>query len=147
MRELWKKALLLASLGFILGIIIGLIIVAVTGYQDILGQNSIGSIVKYLLSSGILGAVNMGTTVVYSIEHWGLLRTTLTHFCISMTSVCVIGFTSGWFSVDDAVTWLILAVCIVVYFIIWLIMYLQYKREIKRMNEALKRWKSAQKDD
>lgn len=147
MSELLKKAISLASVGFFLGIMVGLAFLAANGFQYDFKQQSDNGLAVYLLSSGILGAVNMGATVVYSMERWGLLRTTLTHFCISMTSVCAVGFSIGWLRIDDAITWLILIACVVVYFIIWLIMYLKYKREIRRMNEALERWKREQKDD
>ena len=145
MRELWKKSLFLASVGFVLGVLLGLGILALEGSLGG-GEQQAGGMTLYLVSSGLLGAVNMGATVVYSMESWGLLRVTLTHFCICMASVCGVGIWIGWLSPGDPWTWIILGVCVVVYFIIWIIMYLRYKREIRKINEALERWKDAQGD-
>ena len=144
MREIFKRAAFLFALGFILGILIGLIITAATGSQN--QEQQIGSITLYLFTCGLLGAINMATTVVYSLEHWGLLRTTLTHFCISMGTLCVIGLSIGWLNIHDTVTWIILIISIIIYFIIWFIMYWRYKQKIKKINEALGRWKKSQKD-
>ena len=144
MREILKRAAFLFALGFILGILIGLIITAATGSQN--QEQQISSITLYLFTCGLLGAINMAATVVYSIEHWGLLRTTLTHFCISMGTLCIIGFSVGWLNINNTVTWFILLISIVVYFIIWFIMYWRYKQKIKKINEALGRWKKSQKD-
>lgn len=146
MRELLKKAVFLASLGFVLGVLVGLGFLAIEGVQDT-RASGIASLSLYILTSGLMGAVNTGATVIYAVERWGLLRTTLTHFCICMASICAVGFSVGWLSLDSAATWVTLAACIIVYIIIWAIMYLRHKREIRRINEALERWKDAQKDE
>ena len=41
----------------------------------------------------------------------------------------------------------VLGSCVVIYFIIWLIMYLRGKRQVRRINEALRTWKDAQGDE
>ena len=139
MRELWKKTAILASVGFALGVLLGLVILSLIGIREYQEQQGVGQLTFYLLASG--------AAVVYSFERWGLLKTTLTHFCISMASVCAVGFSVGWLRLRDARTWLTLAACVAAYFVIWIIMYLRYKREIRRINRALERWKRAQKDE
>lgn len=145
MQSIFKRAILLFALGFILGILLGFIIMGATENLN-RDQQNINDLSLYLFTCGILGAINMAATVVYSIEHWGLLRTTLTHFCISMGTLCIIGFSVGWLNIHDTVTWIILIISIIVYFIIWFIMYWRYKQKIKKINDALGRWKKTQKD-
>lgn len=145
MQSIFKRAILLFALGFILGILLGFIIMGATENLN-RDQKNINDLSLYLFTCGILGAINMAATVVYSIEHWGLLRTTLTHFCISMGTLCIIGFSVGWLNIHDTVTWIILIISIIVYFIIWFIMYWRYKQKIKKINDALGRWKKTQKD-
>ena len=147
MRDFWKKVLILAAVGFAVGFLVGLFILSFNGIREYQQQHGIGWLTLYLASSGLLGAVNMGATMVYSVERWGLLRTTLTHFTISMASLCAVGFSMGWLILRDAFTRWMLAGCIAAYFIIWLVMYLGCKRQIRKINEALGRWKRAQKDD
>ncbi|MBR0342366.1 MAG: DUF3021 family protein, partial [Oscillospiraceae bacterium] len=120
MQSIFKRAILLFALGFILGILLGFIIMGATENLN-RDQQNINDLSLYLFTCGILGAINMAATVVYSIEHWGLLRTTLTHFCISMGTLCIIGFSVGWLNIHDTVTWIILIISIIVYFIIWFI--------------------------
>ena len=140
-REFWKKTATRAIVGFALGMLVGLGIMAVGGVRAFYERHGAGRVAMYLAMSGLLGAVNVGTTTIYSLERWSILRCTLTHFAIAMTSVCAIGFSQGWFSLHDPVTLWILLGEVAAYVVIWLIMYLSYKREIRRINEALKAWK------
>ncbi|MBQ8091428.1 MAG: DUF3021 domain-containing protein [Pyramidobacter sp.] len=144
MNAFWKKTAILAAIGFILGILVGMGFLLIGGSGIYFEMNGANRTALYLALSGLLGAVNMGPMTIYSLERWGLLRCTLTHFFISMSSVCAVGFTLGWLSLRDPFTVWMLAGCVVVYFIIWLIMYLRGKRQVRRMNEALKRWKDEQ---
>ena len=144
MREFWKQTAILAVVGFILGLLVGLGFQAVHGIRAFIAQSDRGCVAQYLVLSGLLGAVNMGTATVYSLERWGILRCTLTHFVIAISSVCAVGFALGWLSLSDPVTLWMLAASVVAYFLIWLIMYRRYKRKIRRINEALNHWKAEQ---
>ena len=144
MREFWKQTAILAAIGFIAGVFVGLGFLLIGGNGIYFEINGADRTALYLVLSGLMGAVNMGAMTIYSLEHWGLLRCTLTHFIITMSSVCAVGFTLGWLSLSDSFTLWILIVCVVAYFIIWTIMYMRYKRQIRRMNAALERWKAEQ---
>lgn len=146
-REFWKKTATRAIVGFALGMLVGLGIMAVGGVRAFYERHGAGRVAMYLAMSGLLGAVNVGTTTIYSLEHWGVLRCTLTHFAIAMTTICAVGFSCGWFSIGDPLTLWILLSETVAYFIIWLVMYLRCKREIRQINEALKGWKNSQGDE
>lgn len=135
---------MLAAVGFALGALTGLVFLAVNGFGAYCAAHGPGGTALYLALSGLLGAVNMGTTAVYDREQWGLLRCTLVHFAIAMSTVCAVGFSLGWLSLREPATLWVLAGCAGVYFIIWLFMYLRYRRQIRRINEALKRWKAEQ---
>ena len=109
-----------------------------------IGECAAGALALHLAISGVVGAVNMGSTTIYTLEHWGLLRCTATHFLITMAWLCLIGFSMGWFDLREPLSLLILAACVVIYFIIWMIMYLRCKRQIRQINEALRAWKDQQ---
>ena len=148
MRGFWKQTAIRAAIGFVAGVLVGLGILAVSsGVQAFSAKNGAGQLARYLAMSGLLGAINVGTTTIYSLEHWGVLRCTLTHFAIAMTTICAVGFSCGWFSIGDPLTLWILLSETVAYFIIWLVMYLRCKREIRQINEALKGWKNSQGDE
>ena len=74
MSEFWKKAIIRASIGFVLGILVGLGFLSITGVGTYYVQKGADGLALYLALSGLLGAVGMGGTTIYSLEHWGLLR-------------------------------------------------------------------------
>ena len=88
MKGLWIRTAILAAVGFMTGLLVGLGFLAITGIREYYTQVGLGRFALYMLLSGALGAVNMGATTIYSLEEWGLLRCTLTHFLIAMTRVC-----------------------------------------------------------
>ena len=147
MREFWKRTAIRAAIGFVPGVLVGLIFLSFYGIGAYCADYGAGRLALNLVVSGLLGAVNMGSAAIYSLEHWGVLRCTLTHFVIAMTSYCAVGFALGWIDPREPATLWMLAACIVAYFIIWLIMYLISRRKVRRINESLKRWKDAQGGD
>ena len=147
MREFWKKTATMAAIGFVLGILVGLGFLLPYGIGAFYARYGAGRMALHLAMSGLLGAVNMGSSTIYSLEHWGVLRCTATHFCVAMSTMCLIGFSMGWFDLREPVTLWIMAGFVVLYFIIWLVMYLSYKRQVRRMNAALKTWKDAQDEE
>lgn len=146
MREFWKKTAMLAAIGFVMGVAAGLGILLSGGKGVRYEIGGADRTALYLLLSGLMGAVNMGATTIYSLERWGLLRCTLTHFALCMASVCAVGFSLGWLSPSDPFTLWMLAGCVAAYFVIWAVMYFRYRRKIRRMNAALRRWKGEQKN-
>lgn len=148
MREFWKKTEKLAVVGFVLGMLVGLVFLAIaTGIRAYYVKYGAGQMALFMGLSGLLGAVNVGTTTIYELERWSLLRCTLTHFVIAMGSYFAVGFALGWLSFDEPLSFIMVPACVVVYFIIWLVMYLIYKRQIRYINAALGQWKAKQRDE
>lgn len=146
MKAFWKRTAILAAIGFALGLLVGLGTLALSGIGAYRAQYGLGRVLLHIALSGALGAVSMGTASIYSLEHWGVLRCTLVHFCIAMASVCAVGFAMGWFSLDQPATLGSLAACVGVYFVVWLVMYVRGKREVRQINAALRSWKAKQEE-
>ena len=148
MRELWKKTAKLAGIGFVLGMLVGLcFLVPGPGIRAYYADHGAVGLALFMGLSGLLGAVNMGTTTIYELEKWSVLRCTLAHFAIAMSTYFAVGFTLDWLSLDEPWSFIMVPVCVVVYFIIWLIMYTRYKRQIRHINVALEQWKAKQRDE
>ena len=81
MSTVCKKAILLSLLGYAAGCMIGLFFSL--GY----GEFVLADHLTAILLGGIPGAVAMGSTVIYDIEKWSILRCTVTHFLVAMGAI------------------------------------------------------------
>ncbi len=127
-----KKAMLLGLIGYIAGCIVGLCFSLQSGSFTLAGA------LPQILLGGIPGAIAMGTAVIYDIEEWSLLRATVTHFLIVMGALLLACFVLKWFKPWSAPFWIMLAAELVGYVIVWLIMYLGYKKQVRKLNKLLK---------
>lgn len=127
------KCAFLSMLGFSLGLLIGAVMYVVAASPDRIVTG--GGLLVQLIGSGFYGAVAMGGTISYDIERWSLLRATLTHYILTFASFFVVDLILGWF---DGIGLLIAFLAFSgAYFVIWLIMYALWKREIRKINEDL----------
>lgn len=130
--------------GFLSGILIEVIICLCTSAEESLFDDRL-ELVYNLAGSGLYGAVAMGGSIVYHIERWGLLRVTITHFTITLTAFLVTNALLGWFSSDILI--IIIILFTVAYMLIWLIMFLLWKRTIRKMNRDLELLIKEDKED
>ena len=96
-----------------------------------------GTLVFYYIISFIHGAVCVGTVIIYNIETWSILRATLTHFFITLTSFYILGFLQGWLEFGSLGFFCITAGFVVAYFIIWFVNYISYKKAVNKLNEEI----------
>lgn len=145
MTNLRKKALLMSLIGFVLGIVVGICILLVTEPGSLSFGGHILTMILYYVFCGLLGALSMGTSVIYDIESWSIFRCTVTHFLI--TIVGFIAFYAGLIAIGvsslppSGISIFIIAVFVVVYFCIWLVQYLVFRHKVKKMNAKLQVWK------
>ena len=154
MTEKMKKSLILhVVIGFFAGMAVGVLIPTFSvlfGDRDFSGfmtyaplakaVGRAGAIALQLVVSGILGAVSFGGMLLYEIERWSLALATFVHFLSIMAVFTAASFGLGWFS-DSLASYFIAVSCEAVAFaIIWLIMYLRWKKTVKEMNEELKEY-------
>ena len=150
MNETKKKALWFSLLGFALGVGIGVTFHMLAGPDAYLAQGeNLLSLLLYFLLCGLYGAVNMGTSALYAIEKWSILRCTFTHFMICVGSAAVffgLLILFGWMEVPPAgIIALAGAAVVIVYLLIWLAQYISYRRKVRKMNVALRQWRARQK--
>lgn len=149
-KEIKKEVAKRASLGFMIGVFIGQTILILeslmmrdgnfypftTGLLELAGTK-IGAVVIQYFITGIIGSMFAGTSVLFEIDEWSLLRQTATHFIISSIVMYIAGFISGWFphTVRSTIIWFV--VFIVIYIIFWTSFTLYYKNKVQKINEAL----------
>ena len=144
-----KKLLIRCALGFLLGVAAMLIVPSLISgkpigsiiYTDELlartGSPTAATAVS-LLVMGLFGSLCMGCTLFYEIESWPLACATAAHYLIMALGYLI----PNWLLCWDMPPKLLLAIegfMALGFAVIWLIMYLRYKREVLELNELMKR--------
>ena len=142
-----KKTLKAAGIGFLLGIVIGNLIAFLTGNSDtggitfasaklleMAGGNAVIAMLLQSLFSGLYGAVCFAGMSFYEIERMPLAVATALHCALIVLLFIPIALLLGW--VSQIETQLIISgIQLVCFFIIWLIMYAGFKKQVKELNE------------
>ena len=144
-----KKLLIRCALGFLFGMAAMVIVPSLISgepigrviYTDELlsrtGSPAAATALS-LLVMGLFGALCMGGTLFYEIENWPLACATAAHYLIMALGYLI----PNWLLCWDMPLSLLLAIeglMALGFAVIWLIMYLRYKREVLELNELTKR--------
>ena len=151
------RAVMLGSMGFGLGVIVGPVISALSGSAGA-GDGAIHLVSDGLTAavgdplaafiiqafvSGLYGVIAVGGSAVYGIEKWSLLRCTAIHYLSVIIGLFVAGFSLRWFDPADILSVLIMIPFMTVpYIMIWLINFYSSKKQIKEINRELERYKA-----
>ena len=142
-----KKTLKAAGIGFLIGMVVGNVIAILTGNSatggvtfaspqllSMAGGNGVVAMLLQSLFSGIYGAACFAGMSFYEIERMPLAAATALHCALIVLLFIPIALFLGW--VNDIGTLLIISgTQLVGFFIIWLIMYFGYKKQIRELNE------------
>ena len=147
------KFVIFSSLGFGMGVIIGVMICAFSAtleYAD--GNlylcskelieavgNPLAAFTIQAFASGLYGILGMGGSVVFSIEKWSILKCTVIHYLAVITGFLVLAFTMRWFGDKDGLVslFITLGIMTVAYIVIWIANYLSSKSQLDQINKEL----------
>lgn len=142
-----KKILKMAGIGFLLGIVIGNLIAFLTGNSDtggvtfapqklldMAGDKAIVAMLLQSLFSGLYGAACFAGMSFYEIERMPLAAATALHCALIILLFVPISLCLGWVSKIETLL-MISGIQLVCFFIIWLIMYAGFKKQVKELNE------------
>ena len=133
-----------ASIGFALGVLLTILfclaaVLSGNVSEDVSIREYLLELIVQMLSGGLMGIIGNGGAVIYEIDRWSIVRMTVTHFVLTFLTFLVIGFLNGWleprfslFNTIMIISW------ITVYFLIWMIQYLIYKKEVDQINRGVK---------
>ena len=139
-----KQIMKMAALGFLLGIAVNSLISTLTANDlpvtpvllERIGSLR-GAMLLELVLVGVFGAICMAGTALYDAERLPLAAATALHCVICIGQFIPLSLFLGWCS--SAVEILIMASFqLLAFFIVWLIMYTRYRKEIKQLNEMQK---------
>lgn len=138
---MFKETVKRILFGFGIGIAIGQFFVMVNLLIASAGVYSIPTdkfIIQFFIT-GVIGAMFAGTSVIFDIEKWSLLKQTIVHFIFT----CVVMFCcyaiAGWikFSLGFILIWL--GVFVIIYCIFWITFYMIYRAKVKKINESIEK--------
>lgn len=151
MHKMKKKLIIHPVVGFVVGAGVGNLIAflfsVLSGGHGIVAAELVaktgaaGAIALQTFLSGILGLVSIGGMLLYEIDKWSLAKATIVHF-VSIAA-CFVGTSLilHWFPLQFVYYVIALGAMAVGFMIIWVCMYLAWKKEVKKMNEELEEYK------
>ena len=131
--ELKNRFLINSLIGTILGMIVGIIFWSLGGEGTLEGR----SFLLHIIMSGLHGMIPCGMAAVYEIESWGLTKSTVVHALVTLATILGIELPMKWFEPGPEFV-IAMVIYVIIYVFIWLINYLHWKREVRKMNEQLK---------
>ena len=140
-----------AGVGFLIGVVIGNLIAFMTGTSssggvsfaskqllDIAGGNAVGAMIMQSVFFFFFGAFCFAGMTFYDIERLPLAAATALHCAVIIIFYIPIALLLGW--VSGIAEILIIAVLqLVVFFIIWLILYFAYRKQVRELNELTRK--------
>ncbi|NMA05485.1 MAG: DUF3021 domain-containing protein [Acholeplasmataceae bacterium] len=148
-----RKLIIRIVIGFIVGAIMGNLITLFVnlGYGEgakVVSEHQVEAFGGYGLAvifqtllSGLLGILCIGGISFYDIESWSLLKATIAHSMSILFGFILVFTLLKWVPATLISCLVIATIVIVIYALIWLIMYLIWKKEVEKMNEDLKAYK------
>ena len=136
--ELKNRFFINSLIGIIAGMIVGIIIWMLQS-----GNPEGRSFVLHIVMSGLHGLIPYGAATVYSIESWGLTKSTVVHATITLATILAIELPMKWFEWNREFA-IMMVIYVIIYTLIWVGNYSYWKHTIKKINDELKDY---QKDE
>ena len=147
-----KKTLKAAGIGFLIGVVVGNLITILTGNSDtggvtfassqlldMAGGSALVAMLLQSLFSGLYGALCFAGMTLYDVDRLPLAAATALHCGIIVLPFIPISYLLGW--VGGINETLIIAVLqIAAFFMIWLILYFAYKKQVRELNTIQKQF-------
>ncbi len=130
--ELKNRFLIYSLIGALLGIIVGIITWMINA-----GNPEGRSFVLHIIMSGLHGLIPYGAAAVYSIESWGLTKSTIVHATITLATILAIELPMKWFQWNREFA-IMMVIYVIIYTIIWICNNLYWKHTIRKINDELK---------
>lgn len=147
-KKILVRSLLGAPIGVTISLIITIIFSLCLGHGEYFpapheliswcAGNETSAVIVQLICSLIVGAICGGSSVLWEIEKWSLLKQTLVHFVVIIIPFFGIGYIMNWMPhyLFGALGYI--GGFIVIYIIMWCSLYFSIKAKIKKMNKQLK---------
>lgn len=154
-KKLVYRCLLGAPIGVLVSLIITIIISLCTGNGEYFPaphelmdfcDNTITAVCIQMVCSLLIGAVAGGSSVIWDVEQWSLLKQTLIHFIVISIPFFTVGYILNWLPHHLYGALGYAGAFILVYLIMWVSIYFSIKTKIKKMNSQLQELNQVEKE-
>ncbi len=99
--------------------------------------SEIKAVILQTLLGSVYGAIWGGASVIWEMEDWSLLKTTLIHLCICSLASFPIAYLLQWMPCNLLGAGCFFGIFFVIYSFIWLSRYSSIKKQVEKMNSKL----------
>ncbi len=154
MNDMKRELIKYAGIGFLIGSAVGNIIALLPflfGKRELLPvpqtlTEKLGSAERaflvHTLLSGLLGAVSFAGMLFYERDDWSMIQSAVIHWLLIMLFYFPIALYCGWISEDPREMLIMALIMTAAYVLIWLFMYLRYRKQAEELNRELDRRES-----
>lgn len=95
-------------------------------------------LIMYLVTANIVGLIFSFASFIFEKEEWSILKQTMIHFIVLLGTFLPTAIWVGWVPNRFGPILICIGIFIVIYFIIWCMMTLYWKRKIEKLNHQLR---------
>lgn len=146
-----KKKIFLRSIsGFPLGVAIGYTITIITsliwanGYYSpcmpefiAMMGNEINAVLLQAFLCGILGTAFAASSVIWEMDHWGMVKQTGIYFLIVSVIMMPIAYVTHWTEHSFMGILSYFGIFTLIFAIVWIVQYVRSRHNVRKLNEAL----------
>ncbi|NWK71614.1 DUF3021 domain-containing protein [Bacillus paramycoides] len=96
------------------------------------------TLIMYLVTANIVGLIFSFSSFIFEKEEWSILKQTMIHFIVLLGTFLPTAIWIGWIPNRFGPILICIGIFIVIYFIIWFMMTLYWKRKIEKLNHQLR---------
>lgn len=108
------------------------------GYANGMETIETKTLLIHLVVANIIGIIFSVASFVFEREEWSLLKQTIIHFIILLGTFLPAAIWMGWIPNHVSSILICVGIFIIVYFIIWFVMTIYWKKKIESLNHQLK---------
>lgn len=130
------------SIGYFITILISLVMADGSYYpvapklEQICGSESYAAALQFFLS-GILGSAFAGSSIIWEMDNWSILKMTSVHFLITIFVMFPIAYVTYWMKHSLIGFASYFAIFVVIYVVIWFVQYVSWNRSIDKINTKI----------
>ncbi|HDR7793010.1 TPA: DUF3021 domain-containing protein [Bacillus luti] len=108
------------------------------GYVKGMDMVETKTLITYLMTANIVGLIFSFASFIFEKEEWSILKQTTIHFIVLLGTFLPIAIWIGWVPNRFGPILICIGSFIIIYFIIWFLMTLYWKRKIEKLNHQLR---------